>query len=746
MKRRPIVLLLACSAIAGAAACERTNPLNSRRGSAHAEPVEARGGVLHPAAGSSESIPPFAQVRAAYRPSDARLLDRHGAVLHELRIDRNGRRLAWTPLADISPALQAAVVAAEDRRFFRHDGIDWWAVAGRAWQRLAGGTRRGASTISMQVAAQLDRTLRRGGAARTWLEKWRQMRAARALERRWTKAEILEAYLNLATFRGELQGVAAAAHGLFGKDPHGLGAAESAVLAALLRAPNARPAVLRRRAGAVVWASGELVPKAALDAAVAQVIAAATVGARRAADAPHVAQQLLAADPGDVHSTLDAALQRFAADTLRQHLLALRERNVHDGAVLVADNATGAVLAYVGSSGALSRARFVDGVRAPRQAGSTLKPFLYGLAFDRRLLTPASLLADSPIELAVAGGVYRPHNYDDVFRGLVSVRTALAGSLNAPAVRALELTGAEPFVQQLRDLGFRGAVQSGEYYGPSLALGALDVSLWELVNGYRTLANGGASSPLHLRPEGAVQPSGARRYSPAAAFLVADILADRGSRSATFGLDSALATRFWSAAKTGTSKDMRDNWCVGFSRRYTAGVWVGNFSGAPMHDVSGVTGAAPVWHDVMDWLHREIPSDPPDPPPGVRDAPARFPDGVEPVRREWFVRDTEPRPDAPLLAALPRILAPTDGSIIAIDPDIPDQDQRIAFAADFAADLEWSLDGIALGTAARPFLWAPGPGRHTLSLLDAQRRAATAVQFEVRGPRIRTKRTADKHG
>ncbi len=720
MSRRPIVLLLAFGAIAGAA-------------------------TLFSAVGGSESIPPFSQVRAAYRPSDARLLDRHGAVLHELRIDRNGRRLAWTPLADISPALQAAVVAAEDRRFFRHHGIDWWAVTGSAWQRLAGGTRRGASTISMQVAAQLDRALRRGGTARTWPEKWRQMRAARALERRWTKPEILEAYLNLATFRGELQGVAAAAHGLFGKDPHGLGEAEAAVLAALLRAPNARPAVLRRRAGAIVWARGELVPRPALDAAVAQIIATTTVGAWRAAEAPHVAQQLLANEPGDVHSTLDGPLQRFAADTLRQHLLALRERNVHDGAVLVADNATGAVLAYVGSSGDLSAARFVDGVRAPRQAGSTLKPFLYGLAFDRRLLTPASLLADSPIELAVSGGVYRPHNYDDVFRGLVSVRTALAGSLNAPAVRALELIGAEPFVQQLRDLGFRGAVQSGEFYGPSLALGALDVSLWELVNAYRTLANGGVAAPLRLR-EDALRPSGAQRYSPGAAFLVADILADRGSRSATFGLDSALATRFWSAAKTGTSKDMRDNWCVGFSRRYTAGVWVGNFSGAPMHDVSGVTGAAPVWHDVMDWLHREIPSEPPEPPPGVRDAPAHFPDDAEPLRREWFVRGTEPRSDAPRLAALPRILAPIDGSVIAIDPDIPDQDQRIAFAADFAADLEWSLDGVALGNAARPVLWAPGPGRHTLSLLDAQRRAATAIQFEVRGPRITTKRTADKHG
>ena len=187
----------------------------------------------------------------------------------------------------------------------------------------------------------------------------------------------------------------------------------------------------------------------------------------------------------------------------------------------------------------------------------------------------------------------------------MSVRTALAASLNVPAVRTLGLVGADALrASSSRRLGFDGLREAGDFYGPSLALGSADVSLWELVNAYRALAARrarGARSRL-----GADEPAGdgAAASTPTdAAFLVSDILADRESRSLTFGLENPLATRFWTAVKTGTSKDMRDNWCVGYSRRYTVGVWVGNFSGEPMRDVSGVTGAAPVWLEVMAWLH-----------------------------------------------------------------------------------------------------------------------------------------------
>jgi penicillin-binding protein 1C len=691
--------------------------------------------------GTLAAPPTPAMVRAAWRPSDATLLDRHGETLHERRIDPTRRRLAWTALDDVSPALVSAVIASEDRRFGEHGGVDGRALAAAAWGRLTGAPPRGGSTISMQLAGLLDPALRRRREPRGIAQKWRQMRLAWTLESRWSKTQILEAYLNLVTFRGELTGVAAAADGLFGKAPHGLTRPEAAVMAALLRGPGAEAELVRRRAAVL---AGRL---AADDAAMAEVASEIAQSVERAfvaggahpprrGQAPHVARRLLeTGGPVRVVSTLDAGVQRLAAETLRRHLSTVRAARVADGAVLVVDNVSGEVLAYVGSSGDLSPAAFVDGVRARRQAGSTLKPFLYGLALDRRLLTPATLIDDSPLEIAVAGGLYRPRNYDEAFHGPVSVRTSLAASLNVPAVRVLEVVGAETFVQTLRGLGV-GLDQPGDWYGPALALGSADVTLWEMVGAYRALALGGVWSPLRLTPDA---PAGVERpvMSADAAFVVAHVLADRESRSTTFGLENVLATPFWTAVKTGTSKDMRDNWCIGFSRRYTVGVWVGNFSGEPMHNVSGVTGAAPVWVDVMGALHRSAPSVAPSPPPGLIAAPVRFAAGVEPPRRDWFLRGTEPTDVAATTTAhRARIVAPTAGTIIALDPEIPPSRQRVIFESTGTdPELRFILDGTDLGPARTPILWPPHPGRHTLTLHSPTHSPHT-VTFEVRGPNM----------
>jgi penicillin-binding protein 1C len=686
------------------------------------------------------AVPSFQAIRVAFRPSDSQLLDRNGEVIHELRTDATRRRFAWVGLSDISPALQAAVIASEDRRFFGHGGVEVRALVAAGLQWITGGQRRGASTISMQVASLLPGGLRRGGGPRTLAQKWRQMRFAWAIERRWSKPEILEVYLNLATFRGELQGVGAAASILFGKAPHGITEAEAIVLAVLLRAPNAGQEAVARRAWALHQARGGHTSREAIAAVITQALQAPSPTGPRVALAPHAARQLLrSVQPSltsgeSLRSTLDGALQQVAAEILRRNLLAARERNVRDGAILVVDNQSGDVLAYVGGSGDLSTAPHVDGVRARRQAGSSLKPFLYGVALDRRLLTPASLLEDVPTDLSVAGGLYRPRNYDEQFKGLLTLRTALAGSVNVPAVRTLDLVGVETFVEQLRRLGFEGMTESGDYYGPSLALGSADVSLWELVNAYRTLANGGVWSPLRLIPGDGRERARRRLYSEQAAFLVSNILADRESRSGTFGLENPLATRFWSAVKTGTSKEMRDNWCVGYSRRFTVGVWVGNFSGEPMRDVSGVTGAAPVWLEVMAWLHRAVPSPPPFPPAGVVSRPVKLPRQVEPDRVEWFLTGTEPQAEAePLAAAHPRIVSPVEGTIIALDPDIPPLRQRVVFEAHaIGTPVRWVLDGTALGSARDLVFWNPHPGRHTLSLVDDGRLLDT-LTFEVRG-------------
>jgi penicillin-binding protein 1C len=678
--------------------------------------------------------PSAAQVRAAHRPSQAWLVDRRGEVIDELRVDFGVRRLAWTPLSEVSPALVAAVVASEDRRFAEHAGVDAAAIAAATWGRLRGAPPRGASTLSMQTVALLDPTLRARRGGRSLVQKLAQMRAAAALERRWSKDEILEVYLNRVGFRGEQEGVAAASVALFGQAPAGLGEAEASVLAALLPEPGAPEERVAARACRVARASGFEASCASVAAAAHAALAAAAAPAPPGL-APQVARELLH-EPGErVATTLDARVQRLAAGALREQLLLLGARGARDGAALVVENQGGEILAWVGSAGPGSTAREVDGVRARRQAGSTLKPFLYGLAIERGLLTAASLLHDAPIELETTTGLYIPQNYDRDFKGWTSVRTALASSLNVPAVRALALVGVEAFRDRLRDLGY-DLREDGAYYGFSLALGSAEVSLAEQVNATRTLVNGGRWSPLRLRADAPAEPA-RRVMSAEAAFIVADILADRGGRAPTFGLESPLATRGWSAVKTGTSKDMRDNWCIGASRRFTVGVWVGNFEGDSMRGVSGMSGAAPAWLAILSALEADGAGLPPEPPPGVVAAEVAFAPALEPPRREWFVAGTETHrvelaDDA---RVAPRIVSPPDGAIVALDPDIPLANQRVLLAARTAArDHELRLDGAPLGPADAPQRWLPTPGRHVLTLgVAGSAHPLDQVSFEVRG-------------
>ena len=771
----------------------------------------ALAGIAAPAAWA---LPTFNEVRADYRPSDTLVLSREGEVLQRLRTDATVRRGQWVPLAEVSPALRTALVLSEDKRFYEHSGVDWRAVSAAAWGNLWNQRTRGASTLTMQLAGLLDGDWRQGPGGRTVVQKLGQTVAAQVLERRWRKDQVLEAYLNLVPFRGEIVGIDALSRTLFGKAAHGLDEREAAVAAALVRAPNARPAVVAQRAcGVLREMQKPVVPSCdALDLFTTAALQ------RRAFDgtdgvAPHFARYLLrqpepAPSPGAapaeeaprrrerVASTLSAPLQRFAVQTLHQHLRELRGRNVEDGAVVVLDNATGEVLAWVGSSGMLSQAGEVDGVLALRQPGSTLKPFLYAQAFAEQRLTAASLIEDSSAHIPTASGLYIPQNYDRQFKGWVSARTALAASLNVPAVRTLVMVSPDAFFRQLRALGLP-LRETGDYFGYSLALGSAEVPLLQLTNAYRALANGGRYGPVAVAPATAASSAarapvrataaapmaapaaavstGTPTIDPRAAFLVGDILSDGNARARTFGTDSVLATRFWTAVKTGTSKDMRDNWAMGWSRRYTVGVWVGNASGAPMHDVSGTSGAAPIWAEIMGWLHRSgarARSNPPTPPAGMLQAAVRFgpePGGtrlLESVRQEWFIAGTQqpifaidnvadqpiktaaarqnrpnparPVPAAPddgLQAPSARILAPAPGTIVALDPDIPPDRQRLQFAAtpsEARADLRWRIDGRVQGRGVQ-WAWLPWPGRHRVELVDAGGQVLDTISLEVRG-------------
>ena len=295
-----------------------------------------------------------------------------------------------------------------------------------------------------------------------------------------------------------------------------------------------------------------------------------------------------------------------------------------------------------------------------------------------------------------------------------------------PAVRTLLLTGTTPFFKLLQQLGF-ALPRDGDYYGFALALGAPDVTLLQLTNAYRSLANGGRYSASSLTAAKPLFHNTA--ISPAAAWLTADILSDRAARSITFGLENPLATRFWSAVKTGTSKDMRDNWCIGFSRRYSVGVWVGNFNGEPMWDVSGVTGAAPAWLEIINRLHANLPSLPPPMEKGLLTQVIRYLPAVEAARRETFISGTQQAVWQVSDSSANPIRYPGNGEIIALDPDIPLLRQVVWFNAQ--APGEWWLDGVKLGRG-EALRWQPEAGRHLLRWQALSGADSGQVRFEVR--------------
>jgi penicillin-binding protein 1C len=684
--------------------------------------------LIAAAATQPPPLPSYAQARALYPSSEAWAYDRHGVLLEETRVSFKQRRLDWVTLDKIAPELIGDVIAAEDKRYRSHGGVDWLAMANAVRARFTGHTMRGASTLSMQAAGFLAPDLAKPG-ARRWLDKLRQIRAAWALEESWSKDQILEAYFNLAPYRGEAQGIGAASRALFDQAPEALSAQDARLVTALLPSPQAPPGTIARRACRAAPADCTTLTSAAM-----QMLSHDARSSLGPGLAPHLAAHLLQRPGMRVTTTLDATLQSTATQALKRQLQALGSARARDGAVVVLDNTSGDVLAYVGGIGGASTAGAVDGANAYRQAGSTLKPFLYAQVFEKGWLTPASILDDSPVALDTASGLYVPQNYDHAFKGPVSARTALAGSLNVPAVRTLLIAGVEPFRDRLWDLGYHGLTEDGGYYGFSLALGSAEVTLLEQANAYRTLANGGRWSPVRLKASDS-QTEPRAVMSPQSAWLVADILSDASARAGTFGPDSALRLPFWAAAKTGTSKAMRDNWCIGFTDRYTVGVWVGNLEGDPMKAVSGTSGAAPVWRDVMMMLHAHHPGHPPARPDGLNAQIVHFANSIEPPRREWFLTGTAMASSAaaPDVARRPHITNPVSGSVFALDPDIPMNRQRMGIhVAGAVPGHHLLLDRHDLGAAEANPLVFPLPGTHLLALVDARGRLVDQVRYSVR--------------
>jgi penicillin-binding protein 1C len=540
------------------------------------------------------------------------LTDRDGVVLRTTRA-ADGSRARWTPIGDIDAKLIAAFVAVEDKRYFSHGAIDWRAVARAAYHDArARGIVSGASTIAMQTARLLHPT------PRTIPGKIVQTLWALRLGAHLSKQELLEQYLNRIQLGQGAVGVESGASLYFGASAREVSVGQAAMLAGLAHAPSAdNPLVSPRRAHArralalARMRGAGVATESDVALALQEPVLVAAAGHRFLA--PHFTTHYLASldsamasgarDDAALRTSLDYALQNDVELEVKRTVLDLRERGVEQAAAVVLDNRTGEILAWVGSPDFFAdSAGQTDMVISPRQPGSALKPFLYGLAFDHGV-TPASILADIPHTYQTSTGPYHPRNYDRRYHGPVRARTALGSSYNIPAIELAQQLGAGALLQTLHLAGFASLRESADYYGLGLALGNGDVSLLELANGYRALANGGEWRPVSTIAiaRGAtkyIARESRRVMTPASAALVLDILADPVARAPGFGIESALEFPFPAAAKTGTSRHFTDNWAVAATAGFTVAVWVGNFNGRPMDGVSGVTGAGPLMHRV----------------------------------------------------------------------------------------------------------------------------------------------------
>ena len=698
------------------------------------------------------------------------LFDRTGIPLREARVaERFSRELA---LDDVPRHVIEAVLAAEDKRFYRHHGIDWLANA----RAIVSGLRRGrivsgASTITQQLIKISERR------PRTFRAKFIESIKALRLEQTWSKDQILAAYLNRLDFGNLNIGLNAAADYYFDKPVSDLSDAEAAFLAGLPKNPRrlnphvAAAAATRRKETVLrrMRDNGQL-DLARYERAVKESLALRPP--QRRFRAPHfvemVLQQLPETPGPELKTTLDVRLNEQVETIVRDRLAQLREQNVRNAAAVVIDNATGDVVALVGSENYFAPgAGQVNGAWAQRSAGSTLKPFTYLLALERGA-TPATMVADVRTSFPSTDGFYRPENYNRRCYGPVRYRTALASSLNIPAVKVLlEAGGPAALHQRLRECGLTTLHRAPEVYGLGLTLGNCETRLLEITNAYASLARLGEYRPWRVLSTSATS---SRRYSrPELVWQIADMLSDNSARTLAFGMNSALRFDYPVACKTGTSTDFRDNWTIGFTPEYSVGVWVGNFDGAPMREVSGVTGAGPILHSIFDHLHANYGTSWYRTPDSIVERTVhpltgklladRNLDGLKPSSlpthesggvREKFVVDRLPATESPadydtagnvqlgpeytdwfrsaensirdraVLAAANeslRITSPLPGSVYVVDPDIPST-KKIPLLAHGGTEFEWRSESLSCASeAGRDFALA-ADGEHRILVTD----------------------------
>ena len=626
---------------------------------------------------------------------------RDGRLLRAYTV-ADGRWRMAVDVADVDPDFIAMLVAYEDKRFRTHAGVDvvslTRAVAQAAW---SGRVVSGGSTLTMQVA----RLLENSGTGRL-SGKLRQMRVALALERRLSKDQIIGLYLHLAPYGGNLEGIRAATLAYFGKEPRRLTPAEAALMVAIPQAPEARRP--DRAPAAASAARTRVLARARddgiLDAEQAQAALREPVPAARRpvpALAPHLADRLRLASPATRHhrTSLDAPLQIALEILAAQTVTALGDRM--QIAIVVADHRSGEVLASVGSAAYTGDARlgYIDMTTAPRSPGSTLKPLIYGLAFDEGLAHPETLLEDRPTDFAG----YAPQNFDRITRGTIRAREALQLSLNIPAVALTQALGPARLIAAMRRAGADPRIP-GNQPGLAVALGGVGVTLEEMVTLYAAIARGGVAIPL--RHTGDAGDDGQRVLSSVAAWQVGDILA---------GLPAPPgAPQNRLAYKTGTSYGHRDAWAVGYDGRHVIGVWMGRADGTSVPGAFGAELAAPVLFQAFARLKPRLDSQPTAPPATLLVSNAQLPQPLQRFRSR----------DAAFQAAAgaPAVVFPRDGTEVELLPE-----GLMLRVQGGTAPFTWMLDGTPVAIAERraeTLIAAPDPGFVTLSVIDAKGRSS----------------------
>ncbi|ACC98391.1 Membrane carboxypeptidase [Elusimicrobium minutum Pei191] len=635
---------------------------------------------------------------------------------------------------NVSPWMILALVAVEDKRFFTHPGIDVKAVSRAAWQNLSSGeVVSGASTITQQLVRAIEPRKKN-----IW-SKIKEALTAVTVEKSLDKQQILEQYLNTVEFSNMVQGVEYASNYYFNTSAEGLSLSQAAFLAAMVKSPvkfnpvKNFPAALKRRNSVLQkMASNGFITDEMYDIAIRETIEITAEG--RSFSAPHLAEFLLReikTDDHEIITTIDSSLQKFVSELVPAYVAKLEKNNVTNAAVIVIDNKTGEVLAYLGSADYFDSDTQgqVNGVNALRQPGSALKPFIYALGLENGY-TAATVIND---EDTFFKGGFRPKNYDETFHGPVSVRNALACSYNVPVVRVAEDMGTQKIIKMLQNAGFDSLNKNSDFYGLGISLGNGEVKLLELARAYMMLANNGVFKDLRftIRPAVGERRASKRVFGARTAFIISDILSDNNARAAAFGLNSPLNTPFAFAAKTGTSKDYRDNWALGYTPQWTIGVWAGNFDGQPMRKVSGISGAAPLLKDIAVYMHEKYGSTDFIVPQGIERryicpssgqlASPRCPH----KKAEVFNIDNFPVEICRLHNGANEsgdnfeIQFPREGDVFKIDSAIPLNTQKVLFKASGKRPLKWVVNGKQFGSDEHSVWWQLDKGEHTLELYSA---------------------------